>query len=98
MVNNATRIERETTIIMNEEEKTAYVWTCSPTMMRKLDRKVSEYPDSYQCVKVENDGFAKRYRIAKRLIRFGKPASEAQKERGRKVAEAMAERRAQLAD
>lgn len=98
MANNYTRSERETTIIFNEEEKAAYVWTCSPVMMRKLDSRAQEFPESYQCVHVDDDGYAKRYKITKRLIRFGKPASEAQKERGRRVAEAMAERRTRLTD
>lgn len=89
-----TRIERETTIIFNDDESIANVWTCSPVMMRKLDKLAETYPNDYRCTRYDEDGYSKRYEVKKRYIRFGKPASEAQKERGRKVAEAMAKRRA----
>ena len=88
-----TRLERETTIIFNEEERKALIWTCSPTMIRRLDKLAEGYPDAYKCVLV--DGDARRYEVDKRYIRFGKPASAAQIARGKYVASLMAAKKAE---
>ncbi len=76
------RIERETTIIFNEEESTASVWTCSPMTMRKLDKLCDELPDTYRCVLVDDKAQAKRYEMPKKLVSFRKPKvmSEEQRE------------------
>ena len=92
----ATRLERETTIIFNEEERKAMIWTCSPTMIRRLDKLVKHNSDAYRCVLV--DGDARRYEVDKRYIRFGKPASAAQIARGKYVASLMAARKAEEAE
>ena len=70
---NIPRIERETTIIFNEEEPTASIWTCSPVMMRKLDKLCEDAPETYKCVLFNDKTPAKRYEMPKRYISFRKP-------------------------
>ena len=70
---NIPRIERETTIIFNEEESVASIWTCSPVMMRKLDKLCKDAPETYKCVLVDDKTPAKRYEMPKRYISFRKP-------------------------
>lgn len=81
-------MEQETSIVWDEEEQIAHIYAASPVTMRKLDKLVSEFPDVYKCVWIDKDGSAKKYEVTKRLIRFGKPASEAMKEKARRMAEA----------
>lgn len=83
------RYEQETSILWNEEDKTANVYTASPVTMRKLDKMCERFPDDYKCVWVDADGGAKKYRIAPKLVSFRPPVSEAVKERGRKHMERM---------
>lgn len=77
------RMEQETSIVWDEEEQIAHIYAASPVTMRKLDKLVAEFPDVYKCVWIDKDGSAKKYEVTKRLIRFGKPASEARKEAAR---------------
>ena len=88
------RRERETTVIFNEEEYTASIWTCSPVMIRRLDRLCKDLPDFYRCVLVDDKAQAKRYEVPKKLIRFGKPIvrTEAQREAARERGKANAAR------
>ena len=90
-----TRIERETTVIYNDEEKDALIWTNSPNVMRRLDKLVSACPESYRCVRVEGNGFAKRYAVPKKLIRFARPVvrTEARREAAKANAERLAKYR-----
>ena len=44
------RYEQETSILWNEEDKTANVYTASPVTMRKLDKMCERFPDDYKCV------------------------------------------------
>jgi len=72
-----TRDEQETSIVWDEAEQIAHIYAASPVSMRKLDKLVEEFPDVYKCVWTDKDGSAKKYTVAKKYIRFGKPASEA---------------------
>lgn len=74
-----TRDEQETSVVWDEFEQIAHIYAASPVSMRKLDKLVEEYPDVYKCVWTDKDGSAKKYTVAKKYIRFGKPASEAKK-------------------
>lgn len=85
------REETETTIIWNAKDKTSMIWTVDPTVMRKLDKKVKEYPNQYKCVIDDQEWGAKRYVIPKKLVRFGSPPSQAQIEAGRKIVKSRAE-------
>lgn len=84
MAYTLSRYEQETHITWNAEEKTASVWTCDPATIRKLDKLVSQFPETYQCTEHSNE-FAK-YSVAAKFIRFGKPASEARIEAARRNA------------
>lgn len=83
------RSEQETTIVWDEEEKVAHIYTASPLTMRKLDRLCWEHSDTYQCVWTENDAegrqTAAKYEVRSRLIRFAKPASQARIEAGKRA-------------
>lgn len=91
------RCEQETTVVWDEEEKVARIWTASPVSMRKLDRLCEEYPGEYVKVDEERDGdgrvVAARYRTGCKRVKFSRPASEARREQGRRIAKMAAERR-----
>lgn len=84
-------MEQETTIVWDEEEQIAHIYAASPVTLRKLDKLVAEFPDVYKCVWVDKDESAKKYEVTKRLIRFGKPASEAVREAARERGKANAD-------
>ena len=66
-----TNYEKETIINYNEEEKTANVYTCRKSLMRKLDLLCEKYPDNYQLIK--SDQYSKTYTVNKRLINIRIP-------------------------
>ena len=90
------RCEQETSIVWDEGTKTAIIYTASPVSMRKLDRLCERFPHEYHRIWQELDGSdrvtAAKYITNCRYVRFGKPASEARKEAGRRIAAMMAER------
>ena len=92
-----TRMEQETSIVWDEEEKVARIYTASPVSMRKLDRLCEQYPAEYQKFWEEKDAdgrvTAARYRTGCKRVRFVKPASKARIEQGRRIAAMAAERR-----
>lgn len=65
--------ERETTIVWDDKDKLARIWTCSPITIRKLDKLCKELPDLYQCVLVDPSAEAKRYTVPVKYISFRKP-------------------------
>ena len=77
------RYEQETSIVWNEDDKIARIYTASPVSIRKLDKLCTEHPDAYQRVWEEFDEncnvTAAKYETKCKLIRFGKPASEERK-------------------
>ena len=91
-----TRYEQETSIVWDEDEKIARIYTASTVTMRKLDKLAATCPETYRCVWEQNDGLAQKYEVDKRYIRFGKPASEARKEAARRNAEKMLEGRKEV--
>lgn len=83
------RDEMETSIVWNDAMKTAFVYTASPVSMRKLDKLVEQFPAVYRRTWTEEtDGriTAAKYTVDARLIRFGKPASEARIAAGKRAA------------
>ena len=72
-MNQLTRIEQETIVNANAEEKMAEVYTADPVMIRKLDKMVEKYPDQYKVIK--EDDVSKTYQFPKKLIRFGAPVT-----------------------
>lgn len=75
------RIEQETSIVWDEEEKVAHIYTASPVSMRRLDRLCEEFPGEYKRVWVEQgtEGqvTAAKYETPSKRIMFSRPASEA---------------------
>lgn len=91
------RCEQETSIVWDEEEKVARIYTCSPVSMRKLDKLCEDYPAEYQRVWEDKDGEGKvvaaRYQTGCKRVKFSRPASEARVEQGRRIAQMAAEKR-----
>ena len=86
---NYSRAEQETSIVWDEEEKVAHIYTASPVTMRKLNKLCASYPDEYKCLWLEKAGeriTAAKYTVPSKRIRFGKPASEAKREAARNAA------------
>ncbi len=83
MMYNLSRAEQETTIRWDAEANTAIIDTATPSVIRKLDKLVETHPETYKCIFVDSDFYAKKYEVAAGFIRFGKPASEARKKAGR---------------
>ena len=81
------RAEQETVIRWDAEEKIAYIDAATPTTIRKLDKLAEELPEVYRCVSVDPRYNAKRYTVPMAYIRFGRPASAARRESGRRLAE-----------
>ena len=67
------RIEQETIINSNNAEKMAEVYTADPVMIRKLDKMVEKYPNTYKVIKQDDE--SKTYQFPKKLIRFGAPVT-----------------------
>ena len=55
---NLSKIERETIILFNEEEKTATIDTCNAALMRRMDQYSAADPD---CRKVKMDEYGAKY-------------------------------------
>ncbi len=88
-----TRLEQETTVVMNAEEATAEVFTADPVYLRKLKKLHEEFPDTYIQNSLNQDSddtiLSATYTVPKKFIRFGKPASAARIAAGQQAAERM---------
>lgn len=81
--------EQETGIMFNAAEQKAWVDTIDPVMIRKLDALCEAFPDMYHYDHSDNWG-TKFYVIDnKKLIRFGKPLTEEQRQKRREHATRM---------
>lgn len=78
------RYEQETIINYNAGEPTASVYTRDKAVMRKLDKLVSDFPDTYKLT--DQTDIDKTYSMPKSHVSYRKPRklSEAQKEQARK--------------
>ena len=92
-----TRQEQETSIVWDDEEKVARIYTASPVSMRKLDRLCEQYPGEYLKVWEEKDAdgrvTAAKYQTGCKRVKFARPASEARIEQGRRIAQMAKEKR-----
>lgn len=79
-MNTPTLAEREVIIRWSMADKVATIHADNPVLVRKLDKLCAEYPEAYRCTRADDPYGAKRYEVDVKLIRFGKPASEARKE------------------
>lgn len=91
-----TLAERETTIRWDAEEKVAHIYTSDPIYMRKLDKLCEEHPEEY--LEIWHDAYSKKYIGPAKLIRFGKPASEARREANRRNARFLPKSLANMAE
>ena len=84
---NYSRSEQETSIVWDEEQKVARIYTASPISMRKLDKLCAICPNEYKQTWTETDKHgrvtAAKYEVTAKLIRFAKPASEAKRNAAR---------------
>ena len=71
MKSKGPKIERETIIIINEEEDDACVWTASATMYRRLLR--------LGYVPVEDRGRSASFKIPKKFVSIRKPVATSEK-------------------
>ena len=80
---NLTKYEMETVVNYNAGEQTATVYTRDKSVMRRLDRLVADYPESYKMLsQTEID---KTYSMPKSYITYRKPrmVSNEQREQAR---------------
>lgn len=73
------RIEQETIINFNAEEKSAVIYTRDPAIIRHLDSLANAFPEIYHCV-VETD-IDKTYEVPKQYINYRKPRNISDKQR-----------------
>jgi len=87
--------EQETTITYVRTDAEAVMYTSDRLRMAKMDKLCQQHPEAYRCIwtddQILGDGLpmAKRYSVPVKLLRFGKPMSEARLEAGRKAAARM---------
>ena len=62
------RAEMETIVNFDETGKTCHIYTCSKSVMRKLDKLCDKVPDQYKLVKTDEN--SKSYVTTKDLIKF----------------------------
>lgn len=87
-----TNEERETMLLTNAATDRFEISTADPVYIRRLEKLADAFPDTYQRGKVTKWG-ERSYTMPKRLLRFGRPASEARKEANRRNAERLARAR-----
>lgn len=78
-----TKYEMETVVNYNAGEQTATVYTRDRVVMRRLDRLVADYPDSYKLLKQTD--IDKTYSMPKSYVTYRRPraVSDEQREQAR---------------
>ena len=78
-----TKYEKESIINYNAGEQTATVYTRDKTVMRKLDKLVADFPDTYKLI--NQTDIDKTYSMPKSYVTYRKPRklSDAQREQAR---------------
>ena len=80
-----TKAEMETTVNFDASSATATVYTNQKSIIRLMENRVKQFPDAYRLLRVDAWG-GHEYTMPARLVRFGKPSSEAQRAAGREKA------------
>lgn len=70
-----TRIEQETIILFNEEEKLASVYTYNKGLQKKLSSFALDFPLDVKLTKQDNTG-AVTYELPKNLVSIRRPVGE----------------------
>ena len=80
---NLTKYEMETVVNYNAAEQTATVYTRDKSVIRKLDRLVTDYPDTYKLI--NQTDIDKTYSVPKTYVNYRKPRvlSDKQREQAR---------------
>ena len=79
IMTNLTKYEMETVVNYNSGEQTATVYTRNKSVMRRLDRLVADYPESYKILsQTEID---KIYSMPKSYITYRKPRTISDEQR-----------------
>lgn len=78
-MNKLTKYEMETIVNYNAAEQTATVYTRDKSVMRKLDRLVEAYPESYRLV--DQTDIDKTYSMSKSYVTYRKPRMLSDKQR-----------------
>lgn len=76
---NLTKYEMETVVNYNAGEQTATVYTRDKSVMRKLDRLVADYPDSFTLI--SQTDIDKTYSMPKSYITYRKPRTVSNEQR-----------------
>ena len=74
-----TKYEMETIVNYNAAEQTAIVYTRDKAVMRKLDRLVEAYPESYRLI--DQTDIDKTYSMPKSHVTYRKPRSVSTEQR-----------------
>ncbi len=84
IMTNLTKYEMETVVNYNAGEQTATVYTRDKSVMRRLDRLVADYPDSYKLL--NQTDIDKTYSMPKSYVTYRKPraVSNEQREQARR--------------
>ena len=88
------RCEQETIIRWAADESTATISTSNPAIIRRLDKLTEIAPEAYSRIFELSEIRDARYSMPVKLLRFGKPASEARREINRRNGALLAEKRA----
>lgn len=80
---NLTKYEMETVVNYNAAEQRATVYTRDKSVMRRLDRLVADYPDTYKLI--NQTDIDKTYSMPKTYVNYRKPRvlSDKQREQAR---------------
>lgn len=92
-MNKLAKVEQETIIIFNEQDKTASVSTYNAVLVRKLEKLCREKPD--ECQKRQRQNGADEYIVPKKWIKVN-PPRQMSAEAKAKAAERMSKLRNQL--
>lgn len=76
---NLTKYEMETVVNYNAGEQTATVYTRDKSVMRRLDRLVADYPDSYKLI--NQTDIDKTYSMPKSYVTYRKPRAVGNEQR-----------------
>ena len=78
------RYEQETSILYNQEETTATVYTHHPALIRKLDKGCEQFPEQYKFIS-ENAVGGRTYIMPKKCVRVGLPSTYVMSEEQKKA-------------
>jgi len=82
--------EQETIIRYNIDERLVNYYTTVPADRRKMDKRCAEFPDVFKKRRV--DEYGAEYTFPMKMVKIGKPPTEARREQGRRITAALREK------